>query len=255
MKIFRKIRKKVFSENKYTKYFLYALGEIMLIVIGILIALQLDNYNSNLNRNQSEVTALENLKVDFEHNHDLIEKDIEQVDLSRTSCLQILQYTGKNYSDDFEIDSILQYTPNSPTYFPKNGFLLDLMNSGNLGLIKNDLLRKNLSSWLPILENLKNQERICDKYDHVLSDFISKHGNWRNSDNVSSYSFIRQLNLPESGFDNSNSQLLRFVEFENLIENQLIFRMLLLERQRKVSSLNEEILVALETEIDKKAKD
>jgi len=242
------------SENQYTKYILYATGEIILIIIGILIALQLNNYNSNLNKNQSELKALENLKVDFEYNQVAIKKDIERVELSRKSCLQILQYTGRNYVDSFKIDSILQYTPNSPTYFPKNGFLLDLMNSGNLSLIKNNILRKDLSLWLPTLEYLKNQERICDKYDHNLIQFITKHGSWLNSDSYSSYEFIKQLKLPRSGFDVSNNQLLKFVEFENLIENQLILRMLLLESQKKCLKNNEEILEILKTEIKKKTK-
>ena len=45
IKFFRKIRQKLLTENKFSKYLLYAIGEIMLVVIGILIALQLNNLN------------------------------------------------------------------------------------------------------------------------------------------------------------------------------------------------------------------
>ena len=47
MKIFRKIRQKLLTENKFSKYLIYALGEIVLVVIGILIALQINNWNQS----------------------------------------------------------------------------------------------------------------------------------------------------------------------------------------------------------------
>jgi len=45
IKFFRKIRQQLIAQNKFTKYLLYAIGEIILVVIGILIALQVNNYN------------------------------------------------------------------------------------------------------------------------------------------------------------------------------------------------------------------
>ena len=45
IKFFRKIRQKLLSENKFSKYLIYAVGEIVLVVIGILIALQINNWN------------------------------------------------------------------------------------------------------------------------------------------------------------------------------------------------------------------
>jgi phage terminase large subunit GpA-like protein len=45
IKFFRRIRQKLLSENRFSKYLIYALGEIVLVVIGILIALQINNWN------------------------------------------------------------------------------------------------------------------------------------------------------------------------------------------------------------------
>jgi sensor domain CHASE-containing protein len=47
IKFFRKIRQKMLTENKFSKYLLYACGEILLVVIGILIALSINNWNEN----------------------------------------------------------------------------------------------------------------------------------------------------------------------------------------------------------------
>jgi len=56
IKFFRNIRKKLLAEGKTTNYLKYAVGEIVLVVIGILIALQINNWNSeriNLNKKKS----------------------------------------------------------------------------------------------------------------------------------------------------------------------------------------------------------
>ena len=68
IKFFRKIRQKLLTENNFSKYLLYAIGEIMLVVIGIVIALQLNNLNEN-NKNdifENEILSQiqENLKSD-----------------------------------------------------------------------------------------------------------------------------------------------------------------------------------------------
>ena len=49
IKFFRKIRKNLLNEGKATKYFKYAIGEIILVVIGILIALRINNWNETKN--------------------------------------------------------------------------------------------------------------------------------------------------------------------------------------------------------------
>ena len=58
IKFFRKIRQNLVMQNKTSKYFKYAIGEIILVVIGILIALQINNWNSNriLQANQLQLS-------------------------------------------------------------------------------------------------------------------------------------------------------------------------------------------------------
>ncbi|MEM6516972.1 MAG: DUF6090 family protein, partial [Bacteroidota bacterium] len=54
IKFFRNIRKTLLTENRFNKYLLYAIGEIVLVVIGILIALQINNWNENRKDNNVE---------------------------------------------------------------------------------------------------------------------------------------------------------------------------------------------------------
>ncbi len=76
IKLFRKIRQKLLSENKFSKYILYAIGEIVLVVIGILIALSINNWNENKNNiNQARKhlgTVSLNLKDDIKQAENLL---------------------------------------------------------------------------------------------------------------------------------------------------------------------------------------
>ena len=56
IKFFRKVRQKLLSENKFSKYLLYAIGEIVLVVIGILITLQFKNSYQNFMESKKEIT-------------------------------------------------------------------------------------------------------------------------------------------------------------------------------------------------------
>ena len=57
LRFFRKIRQKLLTDNKFSKYLLYAIGEILLVVIGILIALQVDNWNQK-RENEEKVRSI-----------------------------------------------------------------------------------------------------------------------------------------------------------------------------------------------------
>ena len=62
IKFFRHIRKNLLMENKTSKYFKYAIGEIVLVVIGILIALQINNWNDRRLLGESEIESYHNIK-------------------------------------------------------------------------------------------------------------------------------------------------------------------------------------------------
>jgi len=63
IKFFRRIRQQLVKENKTTKYLLYAIGEIILVVIGILIALQINTWNQNRINANEELEILNSLKA------------------------------------------------------------------------------------------------------------------------------------------------------------------------------------------------
>jgi hypothetical protein len=62
IKFFRRVRQRLLSENKFSKYLLYAIGEIALVMIGILLALQVNNWNQSVNNAKKELYYLEKLQ-------------------------------------------------------------------------------------------------------------------------------------------------------------------------------------------------
>jgi hypothetical protein len=101
IKVFRKIRQKLLSENKASKYFLYALGEIGLVVIGILIALQINNWNDQRIEDNIETQILEELNKGLLIDRDRMvnELDIIHHDIKRLNKLDaLLEDTNYKYT-------------------------------------------------------------------------------------------------------------------------------------------------------------
>ena len=167
IKFFRKIRQRLVKENKISNYLLYAIGEIVLVVIGILIALQINNWNETRKFDIQEQSALNNIHRDFLKNEEIL-KDVKNSSLLMiNSGIQILNHTGNKGKPDNEdtLNNWLNKLYNSTPYYPQNDFLDDLLSSGKLGIFKNVELRNLLSSWKPEVEILEERFNSVDEND------------------------------------------------------------------------------------------
>lgn len=72
IKFFRKIRQRLLTKNKFSKYVFYSIGEIVLVVIGILIALSINNWNEQQKINIQELIILKELKLSLESNKTIL---------------------------------------------------------------------------------------------------------------------------------------------------------------------------------------
>ena len=150
---FRKFRK---ENGTSIKYFKYALGEIALVVIGILIALQINNWNEYRKDRIKEQVILKQLKGEYESNLTQLESKINIRNRMKTSGQRLLHYM--NAPDGVSSDSILYHfsqTGYRPTFDPiKN----DIVNTDKLSLIQNDSLRILLSQWETNFYQLNEEE-------------------------------------------------------------------------------------------------
>jgi hypothetical protein len=114
IKFFRKIRQNLLSEGKTEKYFKYAIGEIVLVVIGILIALQINNWNEERIETKQTVDLLNNMITDLKTDISLFDRDIERFEKSIFGGELLLN--TKNF-DSMPADSIYVLLPTKRIYY------------------------------------------------------------------------------------------------------------------------------------------
>ncbi|MEJ2162385.1 MAG: DUF6090 family protein [Robiginitalea sp.] len=145
IRFFRRIRQNLLGENNTRRYLLYAVGEIVLVVLGIVIALQIDNWNEWRQERELEQLVLEQLQEDYQSN---LEQLNQRVYLRRTiidASYSVLEMT--DHPEGVNRDSLiakLSILLIDPTFDPIEN---DMSNSGNLRLITNRKLKHLLSNW------------------------------------------------------------------------------------------------------------
>lgn len=146
-------------ENKTGKYLKYAIGEIILVVIGILIALSINNWNEIRKQRNQELHYLKNLKTDLNLNIAELDNYIT-VRNSRIESANIVleHFEGKPLHDlsDFAFHTTNIYIWKK--FSQHDNTFQELTNSGNLALISNDSIKNGLLNLEALYKKLKNEE-------------------------------------------------------------------------------------------------
>ncbi len=218
IKFFRHIRKKLLSENKFSKYFIYALGEILLVVIGILIALQINNWNQQEQTKEKELKYLSLIKKEMEGNLQSIQLEKGFLLEFLGSLSQLLDVYAKPDTTitNKELSEILvPILSRDMDFYFKTGTLNEVIATGNLKNITNDSIRTILSSISGNLERLRAQETRVNTYISKGSSFLEKHGSVKQI--VFDIGINKEYGIPDSPEEISNLSLLKSDEFENVM--------------------------------------
>ena len=149
IKFFRKIRQNLLSENKFSKYLLYASGEIILVVIGILIALQINNWNEQRKVAIAEQRILKGIRDELKSNIDKLQSVNAYNKQSLESARILAQfYTNPSKLIEFSSDSILKLSYSLPgqLFIPKIGISNSIISSGQISYIKNNEIKQSIAS-------------------------------------------------------------------------------------------------------------
>ncbi|MFD2727131.1 DUF6090 family protein [Hyunsoonleella rubra] len=186
IKFFRKIRQSLLMENKTGKYFKYAIGEIILVVIGILIALQINNWNEKRKASNEEIKILKALEADFKVSKQRIEETIKiQSRVMDYSQILINIHENRNQNQfqyfDTHLDSLNNLIAYGISWYraePITGAYNSLTNSGKIDLIKNEELRHLLAQFIADFDSgFEDQESamlLLDKLNDDTNHFILK---------------------------------------------------------------------------------
>jgi len=144
IKFFRRIRQKLLAENKFSKYLLYATGEVILIVIGILLALYLNNLNNEKASTLVEIELLNELKANIRGSIKSFGRTIESEKEYLAYNVLILDYLdNKRPYDDILLKPFSTYFWTVSSNPISGGYTY--LKSKGIDLITNDSLRQNLS--------------------------------------------------------------------------------------------------------------
>ena len=159
IKFFRKIRHRLLTENKISKYLLYAIGEIVLVVIGILIALQINNWNENKKEKNQSIFYHQQLINDLQIVISSLETDMNWARIVKTEinkATTILDTGTANATNlktlDFAIGNYFRLNRQLPEITSYE----EMKSSGQLYLIYNKSLRNDIADYLRIHYNTTN---------------------------------------------------------------------------------------------------
>lgn len=239
--------------GKTGKYFKYAIGEIILVMVGILLALQVNNWNNHRLETSKEQMFLKNLKTDFKTNLNEYEKIYgrgEEAYQASVDLLEIIK-SDKAINPD-EIEDLLNKIVNKIQSLDlMSGSIDEIINTGSLNIIRDAELRKQLSNWSYHIADTKDDIVIMNDYlFDVFVPSLTKKILLRNA--MSPDHFVDNLGLSKiskSGFKIDYSQTIRTFEFENQVYNNALNYMYTLNAYKVIEAYLLDTLELIEANI------
>jgi hypothetical protein len=205
---FRKVRLASLSsltESKAGIYIVYGIGEVVLLVMGILIALTINNWNENRKERKREQQILVQLKSDYQENLAQLCQKIEIRKKIIAAGYRLLEFTDN--PETVSADSLyakLYWMQTDPTFDPIKD---DILGSSNLRLISNDRLRQLLSNWTSEVSQVQEIELAWQKMrNENVFDFMVENRLARNTQNY----IWKNGHIPVHALDKQQATVLKF---------------------------------------------
>jgi len=172
--LFRKIRQKLLHENKLGNYLKYGIGEIILVVIGILLALQINNWNEAIKNAKREEAFLFNLQQDL-RSDSLHLKEIKETLRTAVTYKTVFENQMKGLATDpdslnahflKQYNILLDFVPNSTT--------VDELSNNGLNLISNPSMRRQIVTLYNDYDELILKLRIGQEKGRLVADYVSQ---------------------------------------------------------------------------------
>lgn len=172
MKLFKGSRQQLIQENNVKKYLLYAIGEILLVMIGITLAFQVDNWNESREKKIAEIRTYENIRNQINGDKELIQN---QIDYNNYYMAQF-EYARKIImtNDRSQMDTLGVIVGNLTNYsdFDREGNIYEtLVNSGEIQLLRN----QRIVDRIRVLEQRYNYiNRMESIHYDVMIDYAAR---------------------------------------------------------------------------------
>jgi hypothetical protein len=229
IKFFRNIRKSLLQDGKTSKYFKYAIGEIILVVIGILIALQINNWNEQRKDNIKEMQIVKSLYNEFLENSNYTEERMEELAMFiEGSGKLLLTYCTEKHTD-ISADSLLtlvyQTFFGSPTYAPKVSTFNRIINNEEFNLIQHDSLKTLLNQYQSILDFTYTTNGSLLDFEKDFWEYAQDKFGGISFGKKSNFSIHKDLfaNIPSSNPSFNSDDIVSDISFENQLTKYLLW--------------------------------
>ena len=234
IKFFRHIRQSMINQNRTKKYLLYAIGEIILVVIGILIALQINNWNEDQKSRKDERYVLTEVLKNLEEDAILVKEIIAQREKAKTAIIELQKFVSSESKDTDSLKFYLVDILTFERYFPINN-AYEILKSKGLQLSNNELTTE-ISRYYDY-EQPKMSNSIVDIEVTILKVFNDRNGLVRflsliEKDeqmvvkNPNDPNFIEELSFFLIAFQDNNggtlNKLLVFEDINNKLREQIM---------------------------------
>ena len=251
IKFFRKIRQKLLVENRFNKYLLYAFGEIILVVIGILIALQINNWNENKKQTAKTKSLIERLLKENKNNQKTIATYLETYETLRKNNSEFFNLFNSNIENikSYKLDSLFFNSIVDFNLIISLNTLNEAMDNGEISTIKNEALRKRLYNLTTMIDYIKERVALFnDDNNNFLFPFLYKNTNLRK---LNSNFFPKQFDKikPSKMKDTDYKFLLNNREFENLMTSRFAYTTEITILFKSLSKILDKMTLKLEEEL------
>jgi len=246
IKLFRNIRKNLLAEGKTSRYLKYGIGEIILVVIGILIALSINNWNQNRLDSLERKALITKLHVEFKENKKAINNNRMAEEQAMNSSIALMNLIGLPEEEllKHNLDSLLfQSFPSNEIAFANNA-VNNILQNGRLNLFKDDTISTLLYQWNSLAEIRKIRFEKLDSWNNdiflpYLLPFISFKEMDANANlRWGGKSKVKPIYYP----------LFQNVAFENLLDNSLWLHKEVVIRLEETDRLIDKIIEATKPE-------
>ena len=239
IKFFRKIRQNLIMKNKTGKYFKYAIGEIILVVIGILIALQINNWNEQRKEQKRADAFVKKLITQTKYNINETEKSIQRYDNFYQTSKRLVSIIGNEPSPetDAKIDSLVSANFRDYHLNLDLNVIIEARENGDLALLHSDTIRHSLYELTKKNDAIIERERITNEDLNILFvPYLNKNYNFRNNSELEGVGTSKL-------YKGDNAKILKDQEFENYIISRMEYNkanlQLYKEMKRDLEALNQ----------------
>ena len=239
-RLFASIRRSLLEGNQSGKYLKYALGEIVLVMIGILLALQVNNWNEERKEKRQGALLKENLHREFTQNQRLLDTILQLNQKAFEANRALVDLVGSDAAGlaRHNLDSLFYYALIAESFLPSKNTVDDALRSGQMDLIRDDTLKNTLLHWGTQLDLIQTYKAIQNDWQNQqLIPLMNRYVSLRQTDRYGSKPWAGP-----SRVSFSYEPIFQLLEFENIVDNNLYILQFLIERLKEIQATQEEVL-------------